>query len=97
MEKIQVLALNDDNHATMFALRGKCFEDAISFMNNCLVKPHSNEFEIRGIYICDENVDIDAFELVETDPKYLNEEQFNKRQRAFSALWEVADKECRYV
>lgn len=103
MEKIQVLALNDDNHATSFALRGKVFGNYLSFIRECLAKPHQNEFEIRGIYICDEYEGIDEetmdilFSLVEADPKYLDEVEFTQRQRAFSTLWEVADKECSYV
>lgn len=103
MEKIQVLALNDDNHATNFALRGKVFHSPIDFMKNCLAKPHEHEFEIRGVYLCDEFEDFDEdtlcqmFDLVETDPKHLNEAETIKRQRAFSTLWEIADKECRYV
>ena len=103
MEKIQVLALNDDNHAISFALRGKVFSNYMSFIRECLAKPHQNEFEIRGIYICDyyEGIDMETmdilFSLVETDPKYLDGAKLVQRQRAFSTLWEVADKENIYV
>ena len=87
MEKIQVLALNDDNHATSFALRGKVFHNYMSFIRECLAKPHQNEFEIRGIYICDDYDGIDMetmdmlFALVEADPDYLDEAESAQRAR----------------
>ena len=61
---IRVLALNDDNHATFFVREdGTRYYDAQDFIKNCLAMPHSTEYNIRGIYLCDEFDGIDDEEL----------------------------------
>ena len=97
MNEVQVLVLNDNNHGSTFALRGKVFDNVIDFMNHCLVKPHQSEFKIRSVSIGDNDVDYNSFELVGTSPEKLHNEQFLLRQKAFTTLWELADKECFYV
>ena len=61
---IRVLALNDDNHVTFFVREdGTRYYDAQDFIKNCLAMPHSTEYNIRGIYLCDEFDGIDDEEL----------------------------------
>lgn len=61
---IRVLALNDDNHETFFVREdGTRYHDAQDFIKNCLAMPHSTEYNIRGIYLCDEFEGIDDEEL----------------------------------
>ena len=61
---LRVLALNDDNHETFFVREdGTRYHDAQDFIKNCLTMPHSTEYNIRGIYLCDEFDGIDDEEL----------------------------------
>ena len=53
LNKIQVLALNDDNHGTCFVTRGSFYSNAADFMHKCLLKPHTEEYEVGFTYICD--------------------------------------------
>lgn len=50
---IRVLALNDDNHNTCFITRQKYYSNASSFMNECLVRPHTDFYDIRFVTILD--------------------------------------------
>lgn len=52
---IRVLALNDDNHDTFFMREdGIGYYDAATFIKECLAKAHYIDYEIRGIYLCDD-------------------------------------------
>lgn len=109
MNKIQVLALDDDNHAVCFVTRGSYYSDAASFMKDCLLKPHTCEYEVRMVTLIDfdppyaEDWDVDAaFDLLacEMYPETLftkNSDLWYARENAFNLFWEYADKEGFYV
>ena len=102
---IKVLALNDDNHGTCFATYGSYFSDAAQFMQERLLRPHDERYEVRMVYLCDEFPDevweagLDrSFDMVACcyDPEHLvetNPERWNERRAAFDFLWEVCGKE----
>lgn len=107
MNKIQVLALDDDNHSVCFVTRGSHYGDAASFMRECLLKPHTVEYEVRMVTLVDfedeEDWEVDyAFdclaciynpgELFMKDP-----ERWNERELAFDLFWERGNKEYFYV
>ena len=105
MEKIRVLALNDDYHAKTYVTRDNYLGDAADFMKQYLLKPHTQEYEVREIYICDPNgilaemAEEDfvfAFELLDLyrDMKELEAkfpEQWKERQLAFDLFWDNAE------
>lgn len=105
MSKIQVLALNDDNHSKSYVTRGSHFGDATDFMKNCLLKPHTLEYEIREVYICDpqgelakmdEDEFLYMFDLLDltNDPGKLfqeDETKWKNREIAFNLFWENGD------
>ena len=103
MNKIQVLALNDDNHGTCFVTRGSFYSNAADFMHKCLLKPHTEEYEVRFTYICDiAPEEEDLFDLLacEYQPETLysrDKERFMKREKAFDHLWSVAEKKYFWV
>ena len=110
MSKIQVIALNDDNHSKSYVTRGSHLGDAAKFMKECLLKPHTLEYEIREVYICDpqgELAELDEdeflymFDLLDltNDPGKLfkeNETVWQDREKAFNLFWENGD-EWRYA
>ena len=89
---IRVLALNDDNHATSFVREdGVRYNDAQDFIKNCLAMPHIKEYNVRGIYICDEFGDIDYDEF---DAMFMCVEQGScdpySFVDSFDKLWEMS-------
>jgi hypothetical protein len=103
MKKIQVLALNDDNHATCFVTRGSYYSDASEFMKKRLLKPHTVEYDLRFVYICDiDEEEENLFDALacEYHPETLysrDKERFMKREKAFDHLWSVAEKKYFWV
>ena len=78
---IKVLALNDDNHGTCFVTKNKVYYNEVRFMEECLLKPHNEEYVVRGVHICepsgalealDENEFINMFTLLEVSPEDIN-------------------------
>jgi hypothetical protein len=81
-----------------------------AFAKECLLKPHTCEYEIREVYLCDpigklaeltEDDFLYLFDLlaVTYDPAELfkeKPEQWEKREKAFDLFWENAD-EWRYA
>jgi hypothetical protein len=110
MSKIQVLALNDDNHAKCYVTRGSYFHNACQFMQECLLKPHTVEYEVREVYLCEPNGDLaelteDEFLCLFDDlacnynPDELfktNKAQWERREFAFDLFWKNGD-EWRYA
>ena len=90
--------MNDDSHATSFVTEnGETYYNAYEFITKCLAKPHKTEYQVRGLWICDEFDDTILekyteeeiqliFECVESvDEKVYNSElTFDK---AFNILW----------
>lgn len=106
MEKIQVLALNDDNHATCFITRGSYYSNAAKFMEECLLKPHTIEYDVRFVYLLDlegdEDTMLNIFDQVacEYQPETLykrDKEKFFAREKAFDYLWEIAETEYFWI
>ena len=50
---IKVLALNDDNHSTVFITRGDYYSNAAVFMKECLLKPHDSAYIVKYVHLCD--------------------------------------------
>ncbi len=110
MSKIQVIALNDDNHPRTYVARGCHFGDAADFMKEYLLKPHTCEYEIREVYICDpqgelakmdEDEFLFMFDLLDLtkDIEELfvkNHQKWQIRETAFDLFWENGD-EWRYA
>jgi hypothetical protein len=103
MSKIQVLALNDDNHATCFVTRGSFYSDAGEFMKKCLLKPHTVEYDLRFVYIYDideeEESIFDAL-TCEYHPETLfdrNPQKWENREKAFEHLWRIAETNNFYI
>ena len=110
MSKIQVIALNDDNHSKCYVTRGSYYHHMADFAKECLLKPHTVEYEIREVYICDpgeklaeltEDEFLYLFDLlaVTYDPAELfkeNHERWKNREIAFDLFWENGD-EWRYA
>lgn len=99
---IRVLALNDDNHDTSFACEdGRTFTRASTFITECLAKPHSEEYIVRGFCIIDEvrgplaaynNDDIDAmFYALEDVARYEGKDFLEM----FNLLWESSSERWR--
>ena len=105
MSKIQVLALNDDNHSKCYVTRGSYYSNMSIFAKECLLKPHTVEYEIREVYICEPNGKL--AELTEDEFLYLFDllavtydpaelfkkkpEQWKNREIAFDLFWENGD------
>ena len=110
MSKIQVIALNDDNHSKCYVTRGSYYHDMADFAKECLLKSHTCEYEIREVYICDpsgklaeltEDEFLYLFDLlaITYDPAELfkeDHERWEKREIAFDLFWENGD-EWRYA
>lgn len=110
MSKIQVIALNDDNHSKCYVTRGSYYHDMAAFAKECLLKPHTCEYEVREVYLCDpseklaeltEDEFFYLFDLlaIEYDPGKLfmeNLERWKNRELAFDLFWENGD-EWRYA
>ena len=110
MEKIKVLCLNDDNHSNCYVTRGSYYSHMADFAKECLLKPHTCEYEIREVYICEpsgklaELAEDDFLYLFDVlavtyDPVELFEKNFDRwkdRENAFDLFWENAD-EWRYA
>lgn len=95
METIQVIALDDDNHAKSYITREKHYSNFADFAKKCLLKPHDCEYEIREVCICEpqgelaeiaEDEFFDMFDLLDgcIDPDKTNED----REAAFNLFWE---------
>ena len=105
MSKIQVIALNDDNHSKCYVTRGSYYSNMSVFAKECLLKPHTIEYEIREVYICepqgelaklDEDEFLYMFDLLDLtdDPGKLfkeNETAWKNREKAFDLFWENGD------
>ena len=110
MSKIQVIALNDDNHFKCYVTRNSYYHNMADFAKKCLLKPHSIEYEVREVYICDpsdelakltEDEFLYLFDLLANtdDPIQLFEdepEQWKNRDIAFDLFWKNGD-EWRYA
>lgn len=110
MSKIQVIALNDDNHAKVYVTRGSYYHDMADFAKECLLKSHTCDYEIREVYLCDpsgelaemdDNMLISVFDLLYLvyDPGKLfieNLERWLEREKAFDLFWKNGD-EWRYA
>ena len=110
MEKIKVLCLNDDIHSNCYVTRGSYYSDMASFTKECLLKPHTCEYEIREVYPCYPSGKL--AELAEDELLYLfdllaitynpaelfkeNPERWQERENTFDLFWENAD-EWRYA
>ena len=106
MSKIQVIALNDDNHSEYYVTRGGYYHNIADFAKECLLKPHSDEYEIREVSFCDPSGELATltedeflylFDLlaVTYNPAQLlkdNPEQWKNREIAFDLFWENGDK-----
>ena len=105
MAKIQVVALNDDNHSRSYVTADRHLGDAADFMMQCLLRPHTDEYEVREVYICDplgklaeltEDEFLYMFDLLDcnTDVPALQREHpevWKNRQIAFNLFWEEGD------
>lgn len=105
MSKIQVIALNDDNHPECYITRGSYYHNMTHFVKECLLKPHTVEYEIREVYICDplgelaeltEDEFLYLFDLLSLtrDPAKLfkeEPEQWKNREIAFDLFWKNGD------
>ena len=69
MGKIKVLCLNDDNHSKCYVTRGSYYHNMADFAKECLLKPHTVEYEVREVYICDPSEKL--AELTEDEFLYL--------------------------
>ena len=110
MSKIQVIALNDDNHSKCYVTHGSYYHDMAAFAKECLLKPHTCEYEVREVYLCDpseklaeltEDEFLYLFDLlaIEYNPAELfkeNHERWENREIAFDLFWENGD-EWRYA
>jgi hypothetical protein len=97
---IKVIALNDDNHAPCFATKDTVYNNVRDFMNECLLKPHEEEYEVHGVYICgplgelekmEEGTFIDAFSLLECKPSKLPENEKKERDNYFDLFFDNGD------
>ena len=98
---IRVLALDDDNHHSMFATEyGNNYEDARSFLE-VLSKPHNEIYDIRGFCLIEH--DGPAAELDESTVDHLfsyvsgyaRQPEGYTFQEAFDILWASSEKEWR--
>lgn len=110
MSKIQVIALNDDNHTKAYVTRGSYYHDMADFAKECLLKSHTCDYEIREVYLCDprgelaemdEDTLIRVFDLLYLvyDPGKLfieNPERWLEREKTFDLFWKNGD-EWRYA
>ena len=103
---VRVLALNDDNHSCMFSTPDTTYSNAKEFMDKCLLKPHTETYELRLIYICDQPEGLsdmseeefnDAFCALEDDPTDLPFNRYHKRCEIFEKMWEHAERNFHYV
>ena len=99
MEAIQVIALNDDNHAKSYITREKRYYHFAEFAKKCLLKPHDCEYKIREVYICepqgelaemDEDEFLYMFDLLDgrIDPNKTDKKYDEVRELAFNLFWE---------
>lgn len=105
MSKIQVIALNDDNHSKSYVTKDRHLGDAADFMKNCLLKPHTDEYEIREVYICDPQGELaemdedeflymfDLLDLTHHSGKLFKEDEpsWTNREIAFDLFWKNGD------
>lgn len=100
---IKVLALNDDNHDKKYVTYGSVFNDCKEFMTECLLRSHTDNYEIKEFYICDppaayahlsDDELIHIFDLLISDPESLvryNYDLFLERTKLFTEVWENGD------
>ncbi len=110
MSKIQVIALNDDNHSKSYVTRGSYYYDCADFVKDCLLKSHTIEYEVKEVYICDpsgmlatmdEDEFLQLFDLLACTYRpdelfYQDQARWEKREKAFDLFWENGD-EWRYA
>lgn len=108
MEKIKVIALNDDNHSKSYVTTDRHLGDAADFMKQYLLVPHTEEYEVREVYICEpmgklaeltEDEFLYMFDLLDGtyDVPALQREHpevWKNRQIAFNLFWEEGDTWC---
>lgn len=62
MDKIRIIALDDDNHDTYFSSEnGQTFDNPRELVL-FLAKPHEVEYEVRGFALCDYDDELEASE-----------------------------------
>lgn len=84
MKKIQVLALDDDYHDINYVTKDCFYYNVEEFMKKCLLKPHSEEYEVRMVrYI---NLEEDSKEMIAFDYLHCG----SKSNDAFDILWEIS-------
>lgn len=84
MEKIQVLALDDDYHDINYVTKDCYYYNVEEFMKECLLKPHDKEYEVRMVrYINLEEYskEMKAFDYLQCR---------GKSNDAFDILWKVS-------
>ena len=97
---IRVLAMNDDNHEPSFVLEdGTVYSCASRFICNCLAKSHSEEYDVRMFYICDDFKGTGCEELSDDEVNSLfycvdcGEDSFGLNfHSAFDILWNASSK-----
>lgn len=101
MSKIQVIALNDDNHSKCYVTHDSYYPNMADFAKKRLLKSHSVEYEVREVYICNPSGELATlakdeflymFDLLAltNDPAQLFKDklsQWNKREIAFDLFW----------
>lgn len=101
---IKVIALNDDNHDTCFVTKETVYSNVKNFMESCLLKPHVEDYRVRGVYICDplgKLIDMEeedfysAFNLLSIKPSVLIRdnriEELVKRNDYFDLFFDNGD------
>ena len=92
---IRVLALNDDNYETSFVTEDSYYSNAASFMRNALLRPHTEEYQVRSILLInlDESEEED-FNLLDSiyNPLSLNAKEAGQRQLIFDKFWEKGER-----
>jgi hypothetical protein len=84
MEKIQVLALDDDYHDTNYVTKDHYYYNVEAFMKRCLLKPHDKEYEVRIVRYID--LEEDSKEMMAFDYLHCG----SKSSAAFDILWKVS-------
>lgn len=107
LNRIKVLALNDDNHETVYITLNEYYFNIVDFATKCLLKPHDCTYDVRAIYICDypevlenllgETEFIKGFDLLACISRpaqlfFQDKKKWAERQKAFELFWENGEK-----
>lgn len=96
---IRVLALNDDNHDVVYVGKLEYFGTAEEFIEK-LMQPHTEEYEVRGIFAPDYEGEIAGFTEA-FDTLFLtynvkegigdDHKKYLERADIFDAMWDLAE------